>query len=250
MRIRQIALVAHELEPVVDHLCQVLGIEVGFRDPGVGAFGLHNAVMPMADSFLEVVSPEQDGTSAGRYLDRRGGDGGYMVIVQSEDLDVDRQRLGELGVRVVWEHALPDIATLHLHPSDVGGAILSLDVADPPESWRWAGPDWETKVHGDVTGAIVAAELQSDDPIALATRWSQILDRKLDDAETGPIIRLEGSHIRFVGEGDGRGPGIAGFDVVAHDPAQVIERARSRGLVIGDGWLEICGSRIRPVAAS
>jgi hypothetical protein len=249
MRIRQIALVAQELEPVVDQLCQVLGVEVCFRDPGVGTFGLHNALMPLSDALLEVVSPVKEGTSAGRYLDRRGGDGGYMLIVQTEDLDADRKRLAELGVRVVWETSFPDIATIHLHPADVGGAILSLDLADPPESWRWAGPGWETKIRDDVSGAIVAAELQSGDPAALAERWSAILDRKLEDAESGPVIRLDGSDIRFVAERDGRGPGIAGFDVVAVDPAELLERARSRDLVTGDGWLEICGTRIRPVSA-
>ncbi|MCP5069350.1 MAG: hypothetical protein GY946_22525, partial [bacterium] len=47
MRLRQIALVAKELDPVVERLCSVLGIEVGFNDPGVAAFGLVNAVMPV-----------------------------------------------------------------------------------------------------------------------------------------------------------------------------------------------------------
>ena len=56
MRLRQIALVAQELDPVVENLCAVLGIEVGFNDPGVAAFGLHNAVMPVGDTVLEVVS--------------------------------------------------------------------------------------------------------------------------------------------------------------------------------------------------
>ena len=58
MRLRQLALAAHDLEPTLEALCDVLGIEVGFRDPGVGAFGLANGVMPVGDTFLEVVSPE------------------------------------------------------------------------------------------------------------------------------------------------------------------------------------------------
>ena len=40
MHIRQIALVARALEPVVSDLCAILGLDVGFRDPGVGGFGL------------------------------------------------------------------------------------------------------------------------------------------------------------------------------------------------------------------
>src|SRR5207249_4563439 len=142
VHIRQVALVARELEPVVADLTAVLGIEVAFRDPGVAAFGLHNAVMPIGETFLEVVSPVREGTTAGRLLDKRGGDGGYMVILQTADLRADRARLGALGVRIVWQVELDDIATVHLHPRDIGGAIVSLDQPVPPESWRWGGPEW------------------------------------------------------------------------------------------------------------
>ena len=71
MRLRQVATVARELEPVVDDFRAVLGIEVAYRDPGVAEFGLHNAVMPVGDTFLEVVSPTREHTTAGRFLDRR-----------------------------------------------------------------------------------------------------------------------------------------------------------------------------------
>src|SRR6184192_2232333 len=156
MHIRQIALVARELEPAVADLTAVLGIEVGFRDPGVAEFGLHNAVMPVGETFLEVVSPVREGTTAGRLLDKRGGDGGYMVILQTADLRADRARLGALGVRIVWQVELDDIATVHLHPRDVGGAIVSLDHPRPPASWRWGGPEWEQKARTDVVRGITS----------------------------------------------------------------------------------------------
>ena len=44
LRLRQIALVANKLEPVIDDLCDVLGIEVCYRDPGVATYGLENAL--------------------------------------------------------------------------------------------------------------------------------------------------------------------------------------------------------------
>ena len=50
MRLRQIALAARELEPVLDELHAVFGIEVGYRDPGVKMFGLHNGVIPVGDT--------------------------------------------------------------------------------------------------------------------------------------------------------------------------------------------------------
>jgi len=114
-----------------------------FADPGVAQFGLCNAVFAAGDTFVEVVAPVEPGTAAGRYLERRGGGGGYMAIFQVPDLAAARRRVDLLGVRVVWTADLPDIAGTHLHPGDVPGAIVSLDWADPAESWRWAGPSWK-----------------------------------------------------------------------------------------------------------
>src|SRR3989442_5700509 len=65
-----------------------------------------------------------------------------MVILQTANLRADRARLAALGVRIVWQVELDDIATAHLHPRDLGGAIVSLDQPVPPESWRWGGPEW------------------------------------------------------------------------------------------------------------
>jgi len=178
MHVRQVALVARELTPAVSDLCAVLGLEVAFRDPGVAAFGLHNALMPIGQAFLEVVSPVRDGTTAGRFLDRRGGDGGYMVILQTDDLDADRGRLAALGVRVVWQTTLDDIATVHLHPRDIGGAIVSLDQPRPPASWRWAGPEWKTKVRTAVVSGLTGVTL-----VAVDETWSAL--RVRPTAEVG-----------------------------------------------------------------
>jgi nitroreductase len=204
MRLRQIALVARELEPVVADLCAVLGVEECFRDPGVAEFGLHNALMPIGTSFLEVVSPMRAGTTAGRLLERRGGDGGYMVIVQTDDLAADRKRIDELGIRVVWQVKLPDAQTIHLHPRDVGAAIVSLDAMIPPESWRWAGPEWRKHVRSDVTRALAGAELQSADPAALAARWGQVsrIRRSRRHAGWRSLRQLRQ-------RADGRGEGVA-----------------------------------------
>src|SRR4051794_11157989 len=57
IRLRQVALVAAELAPVLDDLHDVLGLEVAYRDPGVATFGLENAVLPVGTQFLEVVAP-------------------------------------------------------------------------------------------------------------------------------------------------------------------------------------------------
>ena len=235
MRLRQVALVARELEPVTSDLEDVLDVDAGYRDPGVGEFGLHNSVMAVGDTFLEVVSPLRDDTTAGRYLERRGGDGGYMVILQLDDLD-------EARARIVWKADLPDIRGTHLHPKDVGGAILSLDWADPPGSWRWAGPEWE-KARGAAGGReISAVDVAAVDPEAMAARWAEVLDRKVDD---GPAIALDRGEIRFVFASRPEGEGVVGIDVAGLDPDGAMARARTRGLLVEGDAVSAAGIAIR-----
>ena len=193
VRLRQAVLVARDLAPVSEHLRAELGLGEPYADPGVGAFGLHNAVYAIGDTFLEVVSPTQPETTAGRYLERRG-DGGYMVIFQLDDLDAARERAAALGVRTVWQIDLPDISGTHLHPGDTRGAIVSLDRAEPPGSWRWGGPDWTEKEGAGAPGRLRGVTIAVNDPDAVAARWGAILGTTADGA------RLElddGGHVQF-----------------------------------------------------
>ena len=239
MHIRQVALVARDLEPVVADLRAVLGLPAGFVDPGVGAFGLRNEVLAVGTTFLEVVSPVEEGTTAGRFLARRGGDGGYMVILQTRDLAADRRRLTALGVRIVWEVALDDIATVHLHPRDVGGAIVSLDEPRPAASWRWGGPGWERRVRTDVVRGITAVTIAAGDPARMARRWAEVLGIPAGD---GTTLALDGGTIRFVAAGS-RGEGVVGVALEAGDAARAVRAGRERGLVAGDRHVEIAGVR-------
>jgi len=76
--LRQVALVARDCGQVAGELRRAFGWPPPFHDPGVGRFGLTNAVFAVGDTFVEVVAPAQPDTTAGRYLERRGGDGGYI----------------------------------------------------------------------------------------------------------------------------------------------------------------------------
>jgi len=249
MQLRQVALVASDLESTVEDIRAVLGVAVAYRDPGVGTFGLENALFAVGGTFLEVVSPTKPGTTAGRLLERRNGDGGYMAIFEVDDLLRERRRVLELGVRIAWEVTLDDAATIHLHPKDVGGAIVSFDAMVPPTTWKWAGPDWQDSLQMDVVSEITGVELQSEDPAAMATRWGEVLARPRIDGPDGEYwVQVDAGTVRFVQARDGRGDGLSGIDVRATDRDRLLRQAAERGLPVGDETFSLCGTQFRVVA--
>lgn len=249
MRLRQVALAARALEPTLLALQRVLGLGEPFRDPGVAEFGLQNVVLPIGDAFLEVVSPVKAGTTAGRWLERRGGDAGYMAIFQTDDLAAARQRVERLGVRVVWQVALEDAATLHLHPRDVGGAIVSIDAMQPPESWRWGGPGWRERCRAEVATGLVGVVLEAPDPEKLALRWGEVLAVRPDrDAQGGYTLPLErGTRVRVVPAEAGAEAALAAVEIAVRDRARFAAEAAAAGVADLDGTVRIAGTRIIPV---
>jgi hypothetical protein len=195
VRLRQAVLVAQELEPVAALLRQALGLGEPFRDPGVGEFGLENVVFAIGDCFLEIVSPTTAGTAAARQLERAGGDGGYMVLFDLEDLGGARERAAGLGVRIVWQLDLPDISGTHLHPADVPGAIVSLDRSEPYGTWRWGGPEWTGQKGSGAPGRLEGITVAVRDPDEAAARWGEVLG--VAPAAGGPRLELDGGVVRF-----------------------------------------------------
>lgn len=237
LRLRQLCLVAHELAPVEQDLCAVFDVRVCHRDPEVGQFGLHNALMPFGSSFVEVVAPLAEGTAAGRYLERRRGDGGYMVILDSDALPRWRAHVAEVGVRIAAPLALGDYEGMQLHPRDTGGALLEINTtlngADLQGAYWPAGPHWREAVQATRVVGISGAVLQSDDPAALAERWGRILARpptRSADEAAGWEVGVDNATLHFVRADDGRGEGLRGIVVDALDPDAIRAAATSRGL--------------------
>lgn len=93
-RLRQIALVAHDLERARHLLTTVIGTEVIYEDPLVAQWGLKNILVPLGGDIIEVVSPISPSPSvpASRHLSKHG-EGGYMIIMQTSSAIQRRQYL-------------------------------------------------------------------------------------------------------------------------------------------------------------
>lgn len=255
LRLRQICLVASDLAKVEAQIARVLGVEVCYRDPGVGKYGLHNALFAMSGTFLEVVSPTRPETAGGRYIERRKGDGGYMYIVDCDDLERRREHFKAQGARLVQDlKSGDDVSTseaLHLHPKDTGGCLLSVDRhsggADMMGGYHWAGPRWQERDRSTTVRAIIGARMQCDDPSSVAARWSALLDRPV--ARDGKVwtIELDNARARFSELEDDRGEGLSAVRLACRDAGAIMANAQREGVRVGEAptgpFVELCGVR-------
>ena len=200
-RLRQFVLAAHERASVEQALRALLAASAAHHDPGVGRFGLTNVVLAAGCDFVEVVSPSEPGTAAGRWLARHGGDGGYMLMVDGPPTLTAPDRLAALAVREVHRAELPDVVDVHLHPRDTGGVLLALDSVDPVGSWRWAGPAW-TGSSPACAGGLRGVTVAVPDPAGVCRRWAALLDVPVVDG--GSRLELDDGrqHLSFTADAD------------------------------------------------
>ncbi|KCZ92971.1 VOC family protein [Hyphomonas johnsonii] len=228
-RLRQLV-IASETNDTIDTLKDVFGLGEPFPDPGVGEFGLVNGVFAIGDQFLEVVVPVAETAPAARFI-ARGGPGGYMAIFQTDDLEGVRTKADGMGIRRVWNADLEDISASHLHPADIGAAIVSVDEARPANSWRWGGPDWNRRSKaGRLTGAVI----ESPDPDALAKRWSEVLGAGL----AGRKVQLEDAALEFAPAETER---LVAFRMNFPDTEDILARAKRAGLAVDGQTIHVAG---------
>lgn len=226
LEIRQIALVAKELDPAVSELCEALGLSVLFVDPHIHMLGLKNSVMGVGDTFLEVISPLTEENTANKQIKRRKGDGGYMIMLSTSDLRFHKRRLEEEKFKVVLELNHEDIDEIHLHPRDTHQTIFSFSQPSPTRAWRWAGPRYQPSLEPRLP-RIVAAYIQVDDLGSAVSDFTRLLGRAPRASGEARTFALDnGTRLVLVRATDGRGDGLSGIGILTDDPMLLKARAR------------------------
>lgn len=242
MRLRQICLVAPQLAPAISDIAEIMGLSVCYRDGNVAKYGLENALLPVDTVLLEVVAPFKDGTTAGRFIEKTGGRGGYMAIFCCDNPDEYGRRANAMGVRTanVIDHA--PYHGVQLHPRDCRAAFIEFNHTEGSDdilgAYPPAGPDWQKSIRKDVTQALVAVEMQSPDPQGLAAHWGKIVGVAADGSE----LKLPNATFRFV---KGAGEIMSALEFRVTDPASVLHAAKARGLAVAGNEFLLGGVTFR-----
>ncbi|MGV7216172.1 hypothetical protein [Bradyrhizobium sp. UFLA05-112] len=247
MRLRQICLVAPQLEPVISDIAGIMGLSVCYRDANVAKYGLENALLPVDTILLEVVAPSRDGTAAGRFIAKTGGRGGYMAIFCCDDPDARGRNANAMGVRTANVIDHPPYHGVQLHPRDCRAAFIEFnhtkgsdDVLGP---YPPAGPDWQKFIRKDVTQALSAVEMQSPDPQGLAEHWGKLIGVAPSKAEGGETeLKLPNASFRFV---KGGAEIMSALEFRVADVASVLHAARAKGLAVAGNEFLLGGVTFR-----
>ena len=233
MRLRQLVIATSEMDALADKICDLFELKKTYTDPELTVFGLENVLIPFGDTFLELVTPVKENTSAERFLKKRGGDGGYMVIVDSRDLEKQRQRLETAKLDIVWYENRKSNGihgqSLHLHPKQVGGAILSIDNMTPSSCWLWAGTEWEKDINRSLVSHLSGVNISGPDPNNLLSNWEKALGERR--SISGNSIDLEGSNINFVMNTQSQSEYVSAFQINTFKRSYLEKRAASKRFV-------------------
>ena len=246
MRLRQLVFVSKERDRLAKEICDVFDLKEAYNDPGLISFGLENVLIPLNDTFFEIVMPVQENTTAERFFEKIGGEGGYMIIVDVKNFEQENERVENSEIKIVWNGNRQEegihARTIHLHPKQVGGAILSLDKMIPEDEWLWAGTNWKKHINKSLVDCISGVILQSSDPNKLCSQWELALGKKRDSS-SALNISLDQSNISFIKDLSSEEDKIYAFVIKTLDREAVIENAKLKGFLI-NGEIYIGGIKI------
>jgi hypothetical protein len=235
LRIRQVAWVVRDLDTSATQLQDSLRLSAPYVDPEIHLLGVTNRVFALGGDFLEMVSPldSKDNTAA-KQLERRKGDGGYMVMLQTTSFEAELARLTSEGFKVVLDTTREEMEEVHLHPKDTVRCIFSLSQPHPTDSsWVWGGPDWPELVKKSeaLAAGIKSTTIQAEDFDAAVLKCKRLLNT--EPTVVGPFrarfLLAGGKQALYVVRAtDGRGDGLAELELVAADGTR-----KGRSLNIG-----------------
>jgi methylmalonyl-CoA/ethylmalonyl-CoA epimerase len=100
-KVEHIALAVADLEAAIDHYSKTWGLEVEHRER-VEDQGVDEAMLPIGDTYLQLLGPTSPDSTVGRFIEKRG-EGLHHIAYEVEDLQATLAELKSKGVPLIDE---------------------------------------------------------------------------------------------------------------------------------------------------
>jgi hypothetical protein len=213
-RVRHYVIAAKDLEAVCDQIYRLLELEPTPKPPGdepTLAFGFRTRMMRVGATMLEIVSPIREKHQLRDFFAERGGDGGFMVVMQTYDDTALLARAAAANHKLAFE--IKDFRGQHLMQFDYKtfGTRFEFYKYTPEENW-WGDP--LNRAYNDPRAVedILGAEVAVENPGAIAeTAASTFLGKR-----EGATVHFIDRRIDFVPPA-GKARGLTALYVKARD---------------------------------
>ncbi len=126
-KVEHIALAVADLEAAIAHYRNVWGLEVSHRER-VEDQGVEEAMLPLGESFLQLLGPTGPDTTVGKFIARRG-EGLHHIAYEVDDLAATLAELKAKDVPLIDEQPRPGgrgHMVAFVHPKGNHGLLVEL----------------------------------------------------------------------------------------------------------------------------
>jgi methylmalonyl-CoA/ethylmalonyl-CoA epimerase len=125
--IDHVAIAVHDLEAAIEYYRRAYGAEVDHRER-VERDGVDEALLKVADSYVQLLSPYREDSTVQKYLDTKG-EGLHHVGYRVTDIASALQQVKDAGQRVIDEAPRPGsrgTTVAFVHPKGGLGVLVEL----------------------------------------------------------------------------------------------------------------------------
>lgn len=195
--IRQVIIGAGDMDTASKELREAFGLAKGFADPLLEDIGMDDETFRVGpEAHLELVGALKPEAPIARWCEKVGGGGGYGLAIQVPASGPFLERAAGLGVRTIEDLVVYERRIVQLHPSDLG-ILVELDEIPEPEQWFWDGVEADVS-ENPVIDDVLAVEVASADPDALARKWATLFDVEVGVVDGVRQIPVGSRTVRFV----------------------------------------------------
>ena len=133
-KIEHIALAVSDLDAALAHYRDVWGLGSSHRER-VEDQGVEEAMLPLGESFLQLLAPTSDDSTVAKFIARRG-EGLHHIAYEVPDLQASLADLKAKGVRLIDEHPRTGgrgHQVAFVHPASNHGLLVELIQAPQTE---------------------------------------------------------------------------------------------------------------------
>ena len=126
--IDHVAIAVSDLEAAIDYYQRAFGATVDHREV-VERDGVEEALLKVAESYVQLLTPTRDDSTVAKWLEKRGGPGIHHVGYRVADCAVALDAVKAQGFRVLDEQPRPGsrgTTVAFIHPKDALGTLIEL----------------------------------------------------------------------------------------------------------------------------